>query len=220
MHRHWDKITAGSFVIEQLPKSYRDEILTIINQSDPLITDIINRNMDRITFANYGVLGGGFCNEQGIFVNLGKDSNNTLGKFKTTFHELGHHIDRLESLTDRNKYFEQALYNDFYNLEKSIMNEYNVNKEGVYELIGLYLTKDPSLHSVSDIIGGITNNACLGNWGHFQKNYWVGNKVKREAFAHFFEATARNDAQKLHHIKQTFPTAYDEFIRIIKGGKI
>ena len=220
LYRHWDKITAGSFSINQLPAGYREEILGIIESANPIVKDIINRNMDRITFANYGILGGGFCNEQGIFVNLGKDSNNTLGKFKTTFHELGHHIDRLESLTDRSKYFEQALYNDFYNLEKSIMIGYNVNKEEAYELIGSYLTRDPSLYSVSDIIGGITNNACVGNWGHFQKDYWVGNKVKREAFAHFFEATIRNDAQKLRHIEQVFPTAYDEFIKIIKGGKI
>ena len=44
--------------------------------------------------------------------------------------------------------------------------------------------------------------------------------MKKEAFAHFFEATIRNDAQKLHHIEQVFPTAYDEFIKIIKGGNI
>ncbi len=47
---------------------------------------------------------------------------------------------------------------------------------------------------------------------------WKQNK--KEAFAHFFEATIRNDVQKLHHIEQVFPTAYDEFIKIIKGGNI
>lgn len=220
LYRFIDKTTARSFSINQLPTGYRDEILSIIESANPIIKDMIKRNMYRITFANYEILGGAFYNKQGIFVNLSKDSMNRLGKFKSTFHELGHYIDDLESLTDGSKYFEQALYNDFHNLEKSIRNGYNLNQEEAYKFISSHLIKDSSLHSISDIVGGITDNACVGKWGHFTEDYWVGNKLKKEAFAHFFEATIRNDAQKLHHIEQVFPTAYDEFIKIIKGGSI
>ena len=220
LYRFIDKTTARSFSINQLPTGYRDEILSIIESANPIIKDMIKRNMHRITFANYEILGGAFYNKQGIFVNLSKDSMNRLGKFKSTFHELGHYIDDLESLTDGSKYFEQALYNDFHNLEKSIRNGYNLNQEEAYKFISSHLIKDSSLHSISDIVGGITDNACVGKWGHFTEDYWVGNKLKREAFAHFFEATIRNDTQKLHHIEQVFPTAYDEFIKIIKGGNI
>nr|DAJ14102.1 MAG TPA: hypothetical protein [Siphoviridae sp. ctV7v5]DAO56940.1 MAG TPA: hypothetical protein [Caudoviricetes sp.] len=38
----------------------------------------------------------------------------------------------------------------------------------------------------------------------------------KEAFAHFLEATARNDNKKLQHIQQVFPASYDEFIRMIR----
>ena len=216
LYRFIDKMVAKGFLIDELPPGYRDEILDIIDNSNNTVKNIINRNISKITFANYKILGIGFCDNKGIFVNLSKDSNNKLGKFKTTFHELGHHMDRLESLTDNNKYFEQALYDDFSNLEKSVMARYNISSKEAYKLISSFLTKNTSLHSVSDIIGGITNNACVGTWGHFQKDYWVGNRVAKEAFAHFFEATARNDKQKLLHIKQVFPTAYSEFMMMIR----
>lgn len=98
---------------------------------------------------------------------------NRLGKFKSTFHELGHHIDALESLTDRSKYFEQALYNDFHNLEKIIQDRYNVNQEEAYKLISSHLARDSYLHSISDIVGGIIDNACVEPWGHFEEGYWT-----------------------------------------------
>ncbi|RRJ24322.1 hypothetical protein EHV10_13060 [Lachnoanaerobaculum gingivalis] len=74
---------------------------------------------------------------------------NRLGKFKSTFHELEHYIDDLESLTDGSKYFEQALYNDFHNLEKSIRNGYNLNQEEAYKFISSHLIME------GNRIGGI-----------------------------------------------------------------
>ena len=46
---------------------------------------------------------------------------------------------------------------------------------------------------------------------YWQKPY----KLEREAFAHFYEATARNDKEKLDEIKSMFPNAYKEFERIV-----
>ena len=109
------------FLICELPLGYRDEIFDIIDNANTTVKNIVSRNIDKITFANYKILGIRFCNNKGIFVNLSKDSNNKVGKFKTMFHEMGHQIDRLESFTDNSKYFEQALYNDFHNLEKSVI---------------------------------------------------------------------------------------------------
>lgn len=55
-----DKTTARSFSINQLPTGYRDEILSIIGSANPIIKDMIKRNMYRITFANYEILGDAF----------------------------------------------------------------------------------------------------------------------------------------------------------------
>ena len=68
------------------------------------------------------------------------------------------------------------------------------------------------MHSVSDIIGGLTQNSCIGGFGH-NINYWNDStKLPKEAFAHFFEATARNDTEKLAVIQALFPNSYQLFL--------
>ena len=90
------------------------------------------------------------------------------------------------------------------------------DKAIIYAAISEDLSSDNFKHSVSDIIGGITKNECVGSWKHPTK-YWKNsvNNVSVEAFAHFFEATARNDNEKLRIIKAIFPTAYQEFISML-----
>ena len=42
--------------------------------------------------------------------------------------------------------------------------------------------------------------------------YWKKpNKLEREAFAHFYEATLRNDTEKIKLIKDIFPNAFNVF---------
>lgn len=71
------------------------------------------------------------------------------------------------------------------------------------------------MHIISDLFGGLTDNQCKGRSGH-EIDYWKGeHALAHEAFAHFFGATATNYEIKLDVIKQTFPTAYEEFIKIL-----
>lgn len=96
---------------------------------------------------------------------------------------------------------------------------YNVNILTAYEEIGESL-QEAKYHSVSDIIGGLTNNKCVGKYGHFKKDYWnKPHKLEKEAFAHFYEATIRNDTEKLERIKYVFPNAYKEFEKVVASLK-
>lgn len=64
--------------------------------------------------------------------------------------------------------------------------------------------------TVSDLAGGITNNKCIGLYAHFKEEYWSRpHRLEKEAFAHFYEATIRNDEEKLKVIKGMFPNAYE-----------
>lgn len=77
---------------------------------------------------------------------------------------------------------------------------------------------EPICHSVSDLCGGVTRNQCEGVYMHDQPNYWQEKgRLGRETFAHFFEATARNDHRKMNLLKQTFPMAFEEFEKIMEA---
>lgn len=52
---------------------------------------------------------------------------------------------------------------------------------------------------------------CVGRYKH-STDYWnKPQKLEKEAFAHFFEATVRNDMDKLSAFKSIFPNAYADF---------
>ena len=77
--------------------------------------------------------------------------------------------------------------------------------------------------SPSDVYGGVTNNAIMGNSGHFKKTnqkgsdytYWYsksGNPTKKqcsELWAEFFAAQMIHDEATLTSIKEHFPSAYE-----------
>lgn len=76
--------------------------------------------------------------------------------------------------------------------------------------------------AASDVYGGITNNAIIGNFGHRKElnengsdyNYWYSggkptNKQTCELWAEFFAAKMTHDEASLASIKEHFPNAYD-----------
>ena len=68
--------------------------------------------------------------------------------------------------------------------------------------------------AVSDLIGGLTGNECIGAWGHWDDRYWNNYKaLEKEAFAEFFEASMGADAMKVQYIREVFPQAYEEFLK-------
>lgn len=76
--------------------------------------------------------------------------------------------------------------------------------------------------AASDVYGGITNNAIIGDYGHRKElnengsdyNYWYSggkptNKQTSELWAEFFAAKMTHDVDALVSIKEHFPNAYD-----------
>lgn len=143
--------------------------------------------------------------------------NDKRGAYTQAFHEAGHFIDNALNRPSLNAAFTEALRADFDSVVTNVGLQLGTNdKTTIYNAIGRALGEDSSAHSVSDIIGGLTKNKCLGGYGHKPKYWNDSTKLPKEAFAHFFEATARNDVTKLKEIRNIFPTAYAEFLKMLK----
>ncbi|MDO4327119.1 MAG: hypothetical protein Q4E24_13985 [bacterium] len=205
--------------ITELEKEYRDDILDILSNSDERVQGIFLKYSDEVRFINENAVGRGVSTGRGIRLNWKKDKTNIRGKYTTTFHEMGHCIDRAAGgLSYRTPYLKEALENDFQSLVNEFMKEYNVSQKEAYNMIGDALQED-KYHSISDIVGGLTENACIGKYGH-SVSYWkeVDNAIEAEAFAHFYEAFARNDVEKIEALSQMFPTAEKEFMNLLERG--
>lgn len=202
--------------VNQLKREYKTDLLDMLGQSDGRVQRIFLKHVDKIAFINENAAGVGTTGLKGIRVNLKRDKNNSRGKYTTTFHEIGHCIDRAgRNLSYKTPNFKNALKSDFENVVNAYMKEYNVSQEAAYSLIGSAL-KDDKYHAVSDIVGGLTGNRCRGRYGH-EARYWEReNALEKEAFAHFFEAYARNDVEKIDVLLQMFPSASEEFLRLLE----
>ncbi len=201
--------------LNQIEKKHKDAIYNLLDNSDYRIKQLTFKYIDDIKFVNEKTLGKGLTSKNGIRVNLKKDFENKRGMYTTTFHEMGHCIDRAGGgLSYKTEDFRNALINDFDNVVKAYQKEYNVDKLETYHFMSEKLLTD-SRHSISDIVGGITNNQCVGKYLH-DANYWnKPHKLEKEAFAHYYEAFARNDTEKIMYLSGMFPEATKEFIRII-----
>ena len=84
------------------------------------------------------------------------------------------------------------------------------SKEQAYQAISAIINGD-QFHSISDLFGALSNNECVGDYSH-PIGYWKAkHSLEREAFAHFFEAYARNDVEKQELLKIVFPNAIAVF---------
>lgn len=145
-------------------------------------------------------------------------ANDVRGAYTPVFHEAGHAIDDFLGRPSLNAEFSNTLRSDFDELVKTFGKQLNTQDMTViYGEIGKFVSQGNHMHSISDIVGGLTNNQCLGKYGH-DSSYWKNStNLPKETFAHFFEATARNDSQKLQMIKSIFPNSYDLFLSYLGG---
>ena len=203
--------------LSEISSEYKADIMNIIDEAPENIQRIINNNADNIRFAKFDAVGRSRSTKQGIFVNLKSDSIDKRGSFTGLFHEMGHEIDKIYNRVSHKDVFEKALRNDFEQLTENYMKLYNIGRDETYETIRRILRKKSPKESaiVSDLFGGLTDNKCLGKYGH-DVDYWKSeHALAHEAFAHFFSATATNEQVKVDILKQIFPTAYEEFIKIL-----
>ena len=141
------------------------------------------------------------------------------GQWATLFHEIGHNLDEVYGRPSESTVFINALKNDFFTLTDNYMKLYNVNIEQTYEDLSCCLKEglDEQVHVISDLFEALSGGKCKGKWRH-KKQYWESGGDKRigsEAFAHFFSASIINNEIKLEMIKETFPTGYEEFLKMV-----
>ncbi|HAT4312912.1 TPA: hypothetical protein I9097_000143 [Clostridium perfringens] len=208
--------------IKQLPKKHYKNIMQYIDNSPDEVKKLVYENINEINFKDINFKDGAARyspKEKGVYIDINDDFANKKGKgqYTTVFHEMGHLIDhRLNNISVKDEKFRNLIINDV----NSFVNEYSRinNINNLYEvskLISDKLGKSPKFHSVSDLCGGVTENIIVGKFRH-RTEYWKNpNKLPKEAFAHFFEATLRNDEDKLKLIKDIFPKSYSEFLNML-----
>lgn len=196
---------------------YREDIVKTVNSAPENIRKFIEQHRNEISFINEKASIGAREGIRGIRVNLKKDFENQRGRWSSTFHEIGHRIDRLSGRPSAETRFEETLRTDFENLVKGYQKLYNKNRIVAYEEISQAIS-GPRYHSVSDLFGGISGNQCVGSYAHREPGYWQKpGRLGSEAFAHFFEAVARNDTEKTDILKQSFPEAFKLFEKMMEG---
>ena len=69
---------------------------------------------------------------------------------------------------------------------------------------------------VSDLLGGITNNILVIEYGH-KTTYWQQKgRLEAEAVAHMFEVVG-SGGERLKMLKTCFPFSFAYFVGFIKG---
>ena len=161
-----------------------------------------------------------------ITVNMTEDSKPRPSAGTTYYHEVGHLMDdklKLFGSVSGNEAFTNALHKDVDDYVNKYMEEHPdiKSKEDAYAAIGQMMNgfDADKYRGVSDVYGGLTENQAKGRWGH-SNDYWEGSKtaVNKEAFANMFEVSMGGDPEALKHMKEMFPTAYEEFINMVEAG--
>jgi len=123
-----------------------------------------------------------------------------INDYTTELHEIGHYID-MEILHVDKENFRKTLLSDFKDFYKR-KNFPNIKWDDVFDLAP----------ETADILYGLTK----GRYGSrlHSNEYWKDpKKLPAETFAHFFEATIRNDKRKIEIYKNIFPKSYKKFLK-------
>lgn len=148
---------------------------------------------------------------------MDEDAINTRGKWTTLFHEIGHNIDTLFGKISKDSTFVNILKTDFDDFTKGYSSWHNISIDETYKELSRILKSktDEESHILSDLFDALSNGKCVGNHKH-PKGYWKTKFViSSEAFAHFFSAATLNNEIKLAKVKQVFPNAYNEFLKLV-----
>lgn len=156
-----------------------------------------------------------------VYLNAARLETDLRGPATTFFHEFGHLVDfrargKATRVSRAGPAYLKAIHKDFDDMIAGYMKANKCQKADAYAHFATEMLKDPPLtNQVSDLCGGLSNNKCLGGYGHTSANYWNDSSLAKEAFAHMFECqfdTARRDV-----MQQYFPTALTEFEKMLGG---
>lgn len=206
--------------IKQLPRKHYKNIMEYIDNSPDEVKKLVYENINEINFKDINFKDGAARyspKEKGIYLDINTDFSNKRGQYTTVSHEMGHLIDhRLNNISIKDKRFRSLIIEDVNSFTNKYMKLNNI--DNLYDLsnkLSEELKSDIKYHSISDLFGGVTDNAIVGKFKH-SNEYWKNpKKLPKEAFAHFFEATLRNDEYKLKLIKEILPKSYSEFLKML-----
>jgi len=150
-----------------------------------------------------------------VRMNYAEDAVNIRTPGSTLFHEHGHLVDYKNGyISDNSPGYSAALRADYHALLDSTGAK---GRDEQRKALKRRLIAEPhTIHGISDIIGGLSQNKARGCWGH-STAYWQTHNVEVEAFAHMFEASFLPD--KIVLMETYLPTAWDEFKKILEGIK-
>lgn len=140
----------------------------------------------------------------------------------TFFHEAGHLFDHQafagQRLRDALGAFDEALTADYLAYANRVL---EANGEKPLGSLARLSTMQKALlnsdlyeqannkSSISDIVGGLTNNRISNGWQH-STDYWQSHSPSTEAIAEMFEAKMMK-GERLEAMKSYFPNAYQQF---------
>lgn len=205
--------------LAQLPTEHKWNVKDIIKNAPDDVKKIINEYYDDINIISFNPYKGKAHysrKDKAIRINIEKAALDERGAYTPLFHEMGHNIDHLSGNKSHTRNFGEILRKDFDDVVKQYMKVYNCDIEIAYSEIGRNI-EDAQYHSVSDIASIITDGKCKGKYRHNKAYNEKTNILEKEAFAHFFEAYARNDMNKLSILEQMFPNAIRLFYKMIGG---
>lgn len=122
----------------------------------------------------------------------------------TARHEIAHAVDYNNKWLSSNKNFIEAI-----RLDK----QYILSNKEIYKKL---IKNNGNYKELSDIIGGITNNEIVGNYGHSKKYWKKSNKLERETFAQMFTMAGKDDLKQLELFQKYLPNIFKEFDNLIR----
>lgn len=204
--------------LAELDEKHYNAIGERIGRAPDYIQTLIEDHYDEIKYSDgteikYGV----FRRKSGVIdINFDNDAQNPFGSYTVAFHEMGHCIDKqMGNVSETMPDFAKILKEDTDRFIQEAKKMYQT--DDIYDTISKELKQYHPGQSVADLLGATTGNKIkVPGWQH-KPDYWKKPfKLEHEAFAHFFEATARCDEDKLEMIQTVFPNAYEAFINAVK----
>lgn len=205
-----------SIGIKKLPNNHYSNIKDIIKSSDPSYKFILNKYKDDIKIKNYKYAGTPRYNPMFDSIKINIDDDKLKG-YNTFFHEYSHMIDHKLKNPSQKPEFKGMIQNDFERFKSNMKLKYNIDDKEFYARMSRKMNLDNQYNSLSDIIGGITKNQCIGRAMHRTKYWEYKGKLEREFFAHVGSALARNSKVELYNFRTIFPNSYKYFINSMKG---